>query len=212
MTKSILSFILGATIVSGIIFTCGSFVTEPDCDKCISEYLKNLNRQYDTVQTLMGTRFDVQGLNPIEKKLLQFESRRIEYSEAAKLNRNFASATNFRIPCAWTFDAVDVRAVVRTDDSLVKRIRLYAAIDSTNTMTLIMLGMNKNDRDITEVNNKSVLIEYADPCPPKCGTADPNLLTRCIFKTVSGAKDQAAECTGKLPEVTIEDWRKKNRK
>lgn len=117
----------------------------------------------------------------------------IDLKTAGAMVQHFEDEFSFFIPTAWTFNASDMIKLVSTLQP-GDRVKMYAGVKQDDTgdkfMTLILLG-NKAGKDVTQT-----MFEYADPCPPKCGVCDGELLSDkgCFVKRVATVRDYKGDC------------------
>lgn len=136
----------------------------------------------------------------VEKK----RSERISLEDAKKMTQDLRkeNVADFALPLAWTFDACDLREVLldETANGPV-RVKIYGGLAfntdyNKNILTLIIAGVKSDDSDIYLKGGKSIMFEYADPCPPKCGAVSTELLPsgECIEILVKQTETSPAAC------------------
>lgn len=138
-------------------------------------------------------------MNLVEKD----RSDRISLEEAKKMTEALRqeNVANFVLPLAWTFDVCDLKEVLMGDTEEPARIKIYGGIYfnpefGKNILTLIIAGVKSDDSDIYTKGEKSIMFEYADPCPPKCGAMSTELLPadKCVEIVVTHTTSTPATC------------------
>lgn len=76
-------------------------------------------------------------------------------------------------PKSYTFDKIDFEEILNQDD--VRYIRVYPAMKSDGSVTMLAVGADSNNRDIIHIgSDASGIYDFATPCPNTCGDSPLN--------------------------------------
>lgn len=94
------------------------------------------------------------------------ESHRISLQEAVAMVARARQDPTLEVK-GWRFEGSIIREIL--DNPLVTSIRAYAAKDSGDKPTLVLVGTDANGKDVSD----ATLAEFAHPCPPDCDDSSP---------------------------------------
>lgn len=87
---------------------------------------------------------------------------RISLEAAAALTRRSRGAAAKDSQKAYAFHADQVKELLAQPGCVA--IRIYNAVQDDGTQTLVLVGIDASDKDLTG----GVMLEFAVPCPPFC--------------------------------------------
>lgn len=111
------------------------------------------------------------------------------------------SNSNFLIPLGWSFDREDIDSIFNLAGDSINKLKIYSATKTysgVTMMTLVAVGGRASDNaDVlnTPDSTHSLIFEFADPCPPKCGDKSKSFVYNkgCQYKRVLVIGNEAAE-------------------
>jgi len=92
---------------------------------------------------------------------------RISLATAVELTRRFRESAAPDAVKAGALHADQVRALLAQPG--VVALRVYYGLDAEGNSTLVLVGMDANDQELTD----GVLLDIIWPCPPFCTEASP---------------------------------------